>query len=121
VAKTYLATVPGPVPRAVLRRLRSGVELEDGPVRVDAARVVQTAGDRAIVEVVLHEGRKHIVRRLLAEVGHPVERLVRTAIGPVRLGGLRAGALRELKREELAALYRAADPDAADPGADLEG
>jgi 23S rRNA pseudouridine2605 synthase len=109
------------VPRAVLRRLRSGVELEDGPVRVDAARVVQTAGDRAIVEVVLHEGRKHIVRRLLAEVGHPVERLVRTAIGPVRLGGLRAGALRELKREELAALYRAADPDAADPGADLEG
>jgi 23S rRNA pseudouridine2605 synthase len=121
VAKTYLATVPGPVPRAVLRRLRSGVELEDGPVRVDAARIVQTSGDRAIVEVVLHEGRKHIVRRLLAEVGHPVQRLVRTAIGPVRLGGLRAGALRELKREELAALYRAADPDAADPGADLEG
>jgi 23S rRNA pseudouridine2605 synthase len=116
VAKTYLATVPGPVPRAVLRRLRSGVELEDGPVRVDAARIVQTAGDRAIVEVVLHEGRKHIVRRLLAEVGHPVQRLVRTAIGPVRLGGLRAGALRELKREELAALYRAADA-----GADLEG
>jgi 23S rRNA pseudouridine2605 synthase len=109
VAKTYLATVPGPVPRTVLRRLRTGVQLDDGPVRADAARIVQTAGERAIVEVVLHEGRKHIVRRLLAEVGHPVQRLVRTAIGPVRLGGLRAGALRELTREELAALYRAAD------------
>jgi 23S rRNA pseudouridine2605 synthase len=109
VAKTYLATVPGPVPRTVLRRLRTGVQLDDGPVRADAVRIVQTAGERAIVEVVLHEGRKHIVRRLLAEVGHPVQRLVRTAIGPVRLGGLRAGALRELTREELAALYRAAD------------
>ena len=76
--------------------LRDGVELEDGPVRVDAFRVVQTSGERAIVEVVLHEGRKHIVRRLLDAVGHPVERLVRTSIGPVRLGGQRAGTLREL-------------------------
>jgi 23S rRNA pseudouridine2605 synthase len=107
VAKTYLATVPGPVPAAVGRRLRSGVELEDGPVRVDAFRVVQEHGDRAIVEVVLHEGRKHIVRRLLAEVGHPVQRLVRTAIGPVRLGGQRAGGIRSLTRAELAGLHRA--------------
>jgi 23S rRNA pseudouridine2605 synthase len=109
VSKTYLATVPGPVPRAVLRRLRAGVELEDGPVRVDSVRVVQAVGDRAIVEVVLHEGRNHIVRRLLAEVGHPVQRLVRTAIGPVRLGGLRAGAVRPLTREELGSLYSAVE------------
>jgi 23S rRNA pseudouridine2605 synthase len=109
VAKTYLATVPGPVHRDVARRLRSGVLLEDGPVRVDGFRVVQTAGSRAIVEVVLHEGRKHIVRRLLDAVGHPVERLVRTAIGPVRLGNQRAGTLRELTRTELAELYAAVD------------
>jgi 23S rRNA pseudouridine2605 synthase len=112
VPKTYLATVPGPVPRAVLRQLRSGVELDDGPVRVDSVQVVQTAGERAIVEVVLHEGRKHIVRRLLAEVGHPVQRLVRTAIGPVRLGNLRAGAIRDVTRQELGALYRAVDETA---------
>jgi 23S rRNA pseudouridine2605 synthase len=109
VQKTYLATVPGPIGREVGRRLRDGVELEDGPVRVDSFRVVQTSGGRAIVEVVLHEGRKHIVRRLLAEVGHPVERLVRTAIGPVRLGGLRAGTTRVLSRTELAELHRLVD------------
>lgn len=106
VAKTYLATVPAPLGRDVGRRLRAGVELEDGPARVDSFRVVQTAGDRAIVEVVLHEGRKHIVRRLLDAVGHPVQRLVRTSIGPVRLGGQKAGSVRELTREELSELHR---------------
>lgn len=109
VAKTYLATVPGPVARDLGRRLKAGVILDDGPVRVDGFRVVQTQGSRAIVEVVLHEGRKHIVRRLLAEVGHPVERLVRTAIGPVYLGGQRPGTLRRLTRSELAELHRLAE------------
>jgi len=109
VAKTYLATVPAPIGRGVAKRLRDGVDLEDGPVRADSFRVVQTAGGRAIVEVVLHEGRKHIVRRLLDAVGHPVQRLVRTTIGPVRLDGLRAGALRELSRDELSELHRLVD------------
>jgi 23S rRNA pseudouridine2605 synthase len=109
IAKTYLATVAAPVPKEVARRLRSGVDLEDGPVRVDAFRIVQTHGGRAIVEVVLHEGRNHIVRRLLSEVGHPVERLVRTTVGPVRLGGQRVGTLRELTREELSELHRLVD------------
>lgn len=109
VTKTYLATVPGPVAKEVGRRLRTGVELEDGPVTVDGFRVVQTQGNQAIVEVVLHEGRKHIVRRLLAEVGHPVSRLVRTRIGPVHLGGQRAGTLRPLTRAELADLHRLAE------------
>src|SRR5919198_3586850 len=68
VVKTYLATVPAPVGKQVGRRLRDGVMLEDGPVTVDSFRVVQTQGRQAIVEVVLHEGRNHIVRRLLAEV-----------------------------------------------------
>ncbi len=111
VAKSYLATVPGPVNRDVGRRLRSGVVLEDGPVQLDRFRVVQTSGERAIVEVVLHEGRNHIVRRLLAEVGYPVQRLVRTRIGPVHLGAQRAGTLRELTREELAELHRLVDTD----------
>ena len=118
VLKTYLATVPGPVPKEVNRRLRAGLELEDGPVRVDRFRVVQTLdhqqGREAIVEVVLHEGRKHIVRRLLEEVGHPVSRLVRTRIGDVRLGGQRAGTLRPLTRAEIAELYRLAGEKTAD-------
>jgi 23S rRNA pseudouridine2605 synthase len=118
VLKTYLATVPGPVAKDVGRRLRAGVELEDGPVRVDGFRVVQTLDHQrerqAIVEVVLHEGRKHIVRRMLAEVGHPVSRLVRTRIGPVQLGGQRAGTLRSLTRAEVADLFRLAD--SADTG-----
>lgn len=113
VLKTYLATVPGPVGRDVGRRLRAGVTLEDGPVRVDAFRVVQTQGAQAIVEVVLHEGRKHVVRRLLAEVGHPVTRLVRTRIGDVRLGGQRVGTLRPLTRAEVADLHRLAEVTAS--------
>jgi len=108
VSKTYLCEVPGPVRPAVRRRLLAGVELEDGPVTVDAFRVVDQLGDRALVEVVLHEGRKHIVRRLLAEVGHPVARLVRTAIGPIHLGGQRPGRSRRLTGAEIAALYREA-------------
>ncbi len=109
VMKTYLATVPGPVARDVGRRLRAGVELEDGPAQVDSFRIVQAQGERAIVEVVLHEGRNHIVRRLLDAVGHPVSRLVRTRIGPVHLGGQRVGTLRELTRSELADLHRLLD------------
>jgi 23S rRNA pseudouridine2605 synthase len=109
VLKTYLATVPGPVGKQVGRRLRAGVQLEDGPAAVDSFRVVQAHGNQAIVEVVLHEGRKHIVRRLLAEVGHPVSRLVRTRIGPVHLGGQRAGTLRPLTRSEIADLHGLAE------------
>ena len=109
VLKTYLATVPGPVSKQAGRQLRAGVELEDGPASVDSFRVVQTQGKQAIVEVVLHEGRKHIVRRLLAEVGHPVSRLVRTRIGPVHLGGQRAGTLRALTRTEVADLHHLAE------------
>ncbi len=109
VVKTYLATVNAPVARGLGRRLREGVELDDGPVRVNSFRIVDTSGQRAIVEVALHEGRKHVVRRLLAEVGHPVQRLVRTSVGPVRLGGLRAGHLRALDRIELGSLHQLID------------
>jgi 23S rRNA pseudouridine2605 synthase len=104
VSKTYVAQVRGPVTGAVGRALKEGVTLVDGPARVDGFRVVERGGTRAIVEVVLHEGRKHIVRRLLAHVGHPVQRLTRTAIGPVRITGLRPGQLRELTVAELGEL-----------------
>ncbi|WP_153396003.1 pseudouridine synthase, partial [Ornithinicoccus halotolerans] len=108
VAKTYVARVPGPVPRDLGRRLRAGVELEDGPVAVDSFRVVDSAPGEALVELVLHEGRKHVVRRLLAAVGHPVRSLSRVQVGPVRLGELRPGKTRPLTPEEVGALYRAA-------------
>jgi len=107
VLKTYLAEVPGPVPRSLGRTLRAGVEFDDGPVEVEGFRVVQALPGKALVEVVLHEGRKHIVRRLLAEVGHPVLRLVRTAIADVRLGEQRPGTVRVLSRPEVGALNRA--------------
>jgi len=105
VRKTYLAQVSGSVPRDMARRLRSGVELEDGPVKADSFRVVDTHAGQSVVEVVLHEGRKHIVRRLLAEVGLPVSRLTRTAIGPIELARMRSGSIRRLTRTEVGALH----------------
>ena len=104
VRKTYLAQVSGSVPRDMAKRLRSGVELEDGPVKVDSFRVVDTHAGQSVVEVVLHEGRKHIVRRLLAHVGLPVSRLTRTAIGPIELQRMRSGSIRRLTRGELGQL-----------------
>jgi 23S rRNA pseudouridine2605 synthase len=104
VRKTYLAQVSGSVPRDLRRRLRSGVELEDGPVAVDSFSVVDTHAGQSVVEVVLHEGRKHIVRRLLAHVGLPVSRLTRTAVGPVDLQRMRTGTIRRLSRQEVGAL-----------------
>ena len=107
VAKTYCAEVPGPVPRDLGRRLQAGVELEDGVAVADKFRVLDQSGGRAMVEITLHEGRKHIVRRMLAEAGHPVSRLLRTTVGPIRLGGLRPGATRDLSTKEIGELYAA--------------
>jgi 23S rRNA pseudouridine2605 synthase len=107
VAKTYLADVPGPVPRDVGRRLATGIELDDGVAVADRFRVLEQSGARALVEITLHEGRKHIVRRMLAEAGHPVSRLVRTTVGPVRLGNLRPGTTRDLTTREIGELYAA--------------
>ncbi|MFI6763725.1 pseudouridine synthase [Micromonospora sp. NPDC050417] len=107
VQKTYLCEVAGPLPRSVGRRLLAGVELEDGPAKVDSFKLIDTLGRTAQIELVLHEGRKHIVRRLLDEVGHPVSRLVRTQIGPIHLGDLRAGRTRRLTNAEVAALFKA--------------
>ncbi len=108
VDKTYVAEVDGDVSKATLQRLHDGVTLEDGPVTVSSARLVEAgrgnAKGRSIVELTIHEGRNRIVRRLLAEVGHPVRRLTRTRFGPITLTGLRPGRLRELTQDELGTL-----------------
>ncbi|HZE41536.1 MAG TPA: pseudouridine synthase [Stackebrandtia sp.] len=107
IPKTYRCQVTGFAGPAIARRLASGVTLEDGPVTVDSFKVIDEFGEQALVEVVVHEGRKHIVRRLMDEVGLPVNRLVRTAIGDVRLGNLKPGTVRRLRPEEIASLYQA--------------
>ena len=113
VDKTYVAEVDGAVSKETLARLRKGVTLEDGPVAVSRVSVVSHgqggAKGRTIVELVIHEGRNRIVRRLLDHVGHPVKRLTRTAFGPVRLGSLKTGDLRELSSAELGGLLDAAE------------
>ncbi len=108
VPKTYLAQIPGPVPRDLGRTLRAGVQLDDGPVAVDSFKVVDSAPGKALVEVVLHEGRKHVVRRMLDAVGHPVVSLVRTDVGPITLGDLKSGRTRPLSSAEVGRLYSAA-------------
>ncbi|SHN47871.1 pseudouridine synthase [Cryptosporangium aurantiacum] len=105
VLKTYLAEVPGPMQSDVRKRLLEGVDLEDGLVKVDKFRVVDNLPGKLLVEVVIHEGRKHVVRRLLEEVGHPVSRLVRTSIGAVQLASLKPGKFRHLNREEIGRLH----------------
>jgi len=107
VPKTYLATVVGTVPRGMGRKLRDGIELEDGPVRVDDFAVVDAVPGKSLLRLTLHEGRKRIVRRLLAEVGYPVQELVRTDIGEVSLGDQRPGSIRVLTQKEIGELYKA--------------
>jgi 23S rRNA pseudouridine2605 synthase len=113
IEKTYVAEVTGVVTKATLRALKDGVTLEDGPVKVSAARVVSSHApterqSRSIVELVIHEGRNRIVRRLLDQVGHPVQRLTRTRIGPIGLGRLKQGSVRELDAAELGTLLDSA-------------
>jgi 23S rRNA pseudouridine2605 synthase len=107
VAKTYLVTVRGRVPGSVANKFLHGIELEDGPVRADAYRVVDQVPEQTMVEVVLHSGRNRVVRRMFEEVGYPVTRLVRTRVGPIALGDLRPGTTRVLGRTELGSLMSA--------------
>lgn len=107
VPKTYLARVEGSPGRKALRSLTEGIELEDGPGRAQQARLVGEHAGEALVEVVMGEGRKREVRRLLAAAGHPVLGLVRTAIGPVHDPALRPGAWRHLTLDEVRRLFMA--------------
>ncbi len=104
VPKTYVAEVDGVLRPATRRQLLAGVQLDDGSVVCDQVTVRTSHSDRSIVEVVLHEGRNRVVRRMLDSVGHPVRRLTRTAVGSVTLGSLRPGDMRELTRAELGPL-----------------
>lgn len=104
VPKTYVVQAAGVMDNRTLKRLEKGVTLEDGPVRPDKVKLISRAADRTMVSVTLHEGRNRVVRRMFDAVGHPVDRLSRTGIGPIRLGNLRSGETRDLTREELGAL-----------------
>jgi len=106
VEKEYLAEVSARPTRTQLAQIRAGVELDDGPARAKTVRLVANSGERAAIRLVMTEGRKREVRRLLAAVGLPVTRLVRLRVGPVRLGNLPAGQFRPLTREELVELER---------------
>ena len=108
VEKEYLAEVDGTPGERVAARLVRGVELDDGPAQAISARIVGRAAGRTAMRLVMGEGRKREVRRMLEAVGHPVRRLVRLRMGPLKLGRLPAGERRELGPNEVAALYRAA-------------
>lgn len=106
VYKTYLAEVRGRMEPGTVRQLLSGVELGDGFAAADAARVLSASDRWSLLELVLHEGRKHIVRRMCKAVGHPVERLRRTRLGSLELGDLPLGDMRELTAQEVADLVQ---------------
>jgi 23S rRNA pseudouridine2605 synthase len=104
VPKTYIAEVAGGVGEQTLKRLRRGITLEDGPVQPTSVKIISTVGDKTLLKITIQEGRNRIVRRTMEAVGHPVRRLSRTGIGPVRLGTLKVGEYRDLTREELGGL-----------------
>jgi len=108
VEKEYLVEVDGAPSSRQLGRLRRGVDLDDGVARAVEARAAGGSKGRGAVRLVMVEGRKREVRRMLEAVGLPVRRLIRLRVGPVRLGRLRPGELRELEPEIVRALYRAA-------------
>ena len=106
IAKTYVAIVEGQVEPWVPRKLRRGIELEDGEAKADRVTVKDSGPRGSIVEITLHSGKNRIVRRMLDAVGHPVTRLARTRLGPLRMGNLRPGQTRPLSGEEIAALQQ---------------
>ena len=105
VLKTYIAKVEGRVSAQTIAKLTLGIDLEDGPIAADKARIIGQAGaSETMVEITLHSGRNRIVRRMLEEVGHPVIDLVRRQFGPLHLGTLAAGDIRDLTKAELGQL-----------------
>jgi 23S rRNA pseudouridine2605 synthase len=109
VPKVYLVQIDGRPGRRLVQQLRSGVELDDGVAKADAARIVGSTDAAAQLELVIHDGRNRVVRRMFDALDHPVRRLVRTAIGPLTLGELKPGRLRHLSSPEVRSLYKAAN------------
>lgn len=120
VTKVYIAKVRGGVTAQTIARLTRGVELEDGPIQADKARLLDASAGSSLVELTLHSGRNRIVRRMMAEVGHPVTALVRRQFGPLHLGTLPVGRARELTRVELGALLTLSRPAPDAPPAGVE-
>ncbi len=115
VTKTYTVVVEGLPSKSTVRRLTDGVVLDDGPAASTSAKIVDRSGDTTMIELVMTEGRNREIRRMCDAIGHPVLRLVRTAIGPLADRTLRPGSVRELTPGEVSELYRAAEP-APPPG-----
>jgi len=108
VRKTYRAEVAGRPTGEVLMKLRRGVRLAEGFARVDEVKIVSHHKESTILEMVLREGHNREIRRILARLGHKVLRLMRIAVGPVRLGTLAPGAWRPLSHEEVVSLWKEA-------------
>ncbi len=104
ITKTYQVVVEGRIGRKALTSIRRGVELEDGPAKAESAKVIDASPKETLLEIVMVEGRKHEVKRLLGAIGHPVERLVRVAIGPIRDSELKPGKWRRLSGAEIVRL-----------------
>jgi pseudouridine synthase len=104
ITKKYVAVIAGRPSAAQIRRLTTGVDLEDGPARALSARIVSRGQDETMVEMVMGEGRKREIRRMFESIGHGVIRLVRTAIGPISDQSLRPGDSRPLSIEEISRL-----------------
>jgi 23S rRNA pseudouridine2605 synthase/16S rRNA pseudouridine516 synthase len=123
VTKVYIAKVEGEVTAQTISKLTKGIDLDDGPIAADKARLLDTSRGSSLVELTLHSGRNRIVRRMLAAVGHPVTELVRRQFGPLHLGTLPVGKTRELTKIELGALLTLSRRDsgvAAAPGEQQE-
>lgn len=118
VTKVYIAKVKGEVHGSTVARLVRGIELEDGPIAADKARILDSSRGTSLVELTLHSGRNRIVRRMMAEVGHPVIDLVRRQFGPLHLGPLPVGRTRELTKDERGALLTLAREAAAEKAAE---
>ena len=115
VFKVYLARVEGEVRPTTMRRLSAGVEIDGKKVDVEKVKLKASSRGSSLVELTIHEGRKHIVRKLLAEVGHPVKELTRTKFGPISLGGLRSGQIREISAADVTKLFDSADREELAP------
>lgn len=115
VEKTYIAKVRGIMTAQTVAKLRKGIELDDGPVVADRARLLENARGASLIELTIHSGRNRIVRRMLDAVGHPVLELVRRQFGPLHLGSLGNGHSRDLttvERGNLLTLARETPPGA---------
>lgn len=110
IPKTYTVLVSGTPTIAQVRRLATGVDLDDGPAAALSARLRDSSSDRALLEVTMGEGRNREVRRMCDAIGCPVLKLFRTAIGPITDPALKSGEARQLTIEEVRTLYAAAAP-----------